>query len=258
MGHERVGALPKSRQWREIVGGIAATRSNATMVDSVASETLRLVKRQFRLLQSDSAVRSAFGFLIDLSIAARDGTVSAFARKDSPDQVTPLSLAMEARRQIKPSGISPEYTTLARDAAIDAIGRWYSEARSAQPESLFEEDGLGANPWSGLGSAGGFSELSRHFFASFADRYLNYFLEREVASALTTIQDRQEFKQQLRDHIDDVSRHAFESAKITQSFAAAWFNKNASRGHPRRKEIEGFVAHAMGKMRDEFNREGGF
>jgi hypothetical protein len=257
MGHERVGGLPKSQQWRQIVGGISATRLNPTLVESVANETLRCVRKQFRHIQSDSAVQSAFGFLVEVAVASRDGKVAEVAGREASASVTPLALAMAIRRNVVASETSPEYTSLARDAAIDAFGRWHNEAKGKLPPTLFDEAGFQADSWQDLGNGAGFCELSRHFFASFAERYLNYFLEREVSAALPTIQARQDFKDQLHEHVDAISQHAFETARITQSFAAGWFNKNAASGRPKKATVDGFIAHAMGKMRDEFNRDGG-
>lgn len=60
----------------------------------------------------------------------------------------------------------------------------------------------------------------------------------------------------LSSHIDDVSRHAFETAKITQSFAAVWFNKHLKTGLPDDEAKAAFLSLAFGKIRDELRREG--
>jgi hypothetical protein len=110
--------------------------------------------------------------------------------------------------------------------------------------------------WGRASNGAGFCELSRLFFAKFTERYLNYFLEREASAALPTIEDRQRFREQLRQHVDQVSQHAFEKAKITQSFAAGWYNRHARRGRPSRLEVERFLSIAFGKIREELLREG--
>jgi len=69
--------------------------------------------------------------------------------------------------------------------------------------------------------------------------------------------ERDEFEKQLAAHVDDVSQHAFETAKITQSFAAGWFNKHAKSGVPTDREITTFLTLAFGKMRAELQREAG-
>jgi hypothetical protein len=44
--------------------------------------------------------------------------------------------------------------------------------------------------------------------------------------------------------------------RITQSFAAGWFNAHTRDRLPDAKEVEGFVGLAFGKLRDELRREG--
>jgi len=254
MGHERIGQLPKSQRWRDIVGGVASSYSDRTMVDSVATDTLRAVRQQFRSAQSDESVVEAFSFLVRAAVATRSGQLSQIANRPINSEVTPLSLAIALRQHLAGASGDPENAIIAKDAAIDAIGKWYSEDRERSTGSLFDDEKKSAN-WEKLGTGAGFCELSRHFFASFAERYLNFFLDREVASALPTIAARDVFRKELHGHVDDVSEHAFETAKITQSFAAAWFNKHASSGLPDKNTISSFVSYCMSKLRDELNRE---
>jgi hypothetical protein len=110
--------------------------------------------------------------------------------------------------------------------------------------------------WKRASNGAGFCELSRLFFAKFTERYLNYFLEREASAALPTIEDRERFREQLRQHVDQISQHAFETAKITQSFAAGWYNRHARQGRPAHREVEQFLSRAFGKIREELLREG--
>jgi len=94
------------------------------------------------------------------------------------------------------------------------------------------------------------------FFSKYVERYLNYFLEREASQVLHTVQDRNRFKTEIEAHISDVSQHAFETAEITQSWAAGWFNKNAIEGMPSNTEVNSFLSYAFGKLRAELIREG--
>jgi hypothetical protein len=109
--------------------------------------------------------------------------------------------------------------------------------------------------WRKAGNGAGFCELSRLFFAKFTQRYLEYFLQRASPATLGGIGERVQFEQQLAKHVDDISLHAFETAKITQSFAAGWFNNRVKGDVPNEKEIEGFLSVAFGKIRDALQRE---
>src|SRR5207237_918033 len=109
--------------------------------------------------------------------------------------------------------------------------------------------------WKQASNGGGFCELSRIFFGKFTERYLNYFLEREASAVLPNLEQRERFSQELTQRVDDVSRYAFETARITQSFAAGWFNKHARSGLPSDASIRGFLRLAIAKLREELRRE---
>ena len=70
-----------------------------------------------------------------------------------------------------------------------------------------------------------------------------------------SISDRDRLSTQLREHIDGVSRFAFETSRITQSFAAGWFNNHARDRYPSKDESRGFLSLAFGKLREELKRE---
>lgn len=255
MGHERVGALPKSKQWRQVVEGLSSLSTHPGRVDAVAADTLSLVRDRFRALQNDPALHSSFSFLVKLAVSARNGQVPGLVGSTRQQaEITPILVAISLKRDLEAVNGNQEHGALSRDAAVDAIAKWYASRRDKRQESLFGTE-FADDPWGALGGGAGFCELSRQFFASLTERYLNYFLEREAATALATIQDRQTVRNELRAHVDSVSRHAFETALITQSFAAGWFNANAIKGAPSDESINRFVAHAMGKMRGELNRE---
>jgi hypothetical protein len=44
-------------------------------------------------------------------------------------------------------------------------------------------------------------------------------------------------------------------AKLTQSFAAGWYNKYAVNSLPDNKQVEAFLRMSFGKLREEFRRE---
>jgi hypothetical protein len=80
-------------------------------------------------------------------------------------------------------------------------------------------------------------------------------LEREASAVSATIEQRELLQRQIRDQIDAVSKHAFETARITQSFAAGWYNRHAKDAVPTDEEIAGFLTIAFGKLREDLRRE---
>jgi hypothetical protein len=117
-------------------------------------------------------------------------------------------------------------------------------------QSLFDDESN--NIWKKVGNGAAFCELARGFFASFTGRYLRYFLERESAHNINSIEKQEVFNKKLNDQID---KHSYEVSKIMQSFAAGWFNKYSQDGMPNDNEIKGFLKHSFEKLREEFRRE---
>ena len=93
------------------------------------------------------------------------------------------------------------------------------------------------------------------FFAKIVERYMNYFLERVLSSSAKSITERDAFNKRLSEHVEATSLHAFQTTKITQSFAAGWFNKYANRTLPTDEDIKYFLRIAFGKLREELWRE---
>jgi hypothetical protein len=256
MGHERAGVLPKTQRWVKIVTGIQACSGTDFDVSGVAGETVKNVRHRFRQIEQDAGTKAAFRFLVDVALAARAPDSQQLVRLtgDVTQKITPIKLASSLRRETAQHNQKPEYTAIAEAAASDALALWYEKHRP-QTLSLFESFNSSHQVWQEAGTGAGFCELARLFFAKHTERYLNYFLEREASDAFENVSDRHRFKESVEAHVDSVSQHAFETARITQSFAAGWFNKRIKEGPPTDTEIEGFLSVAFGKMRDELLRE---
>jgi hypothetical protein len=267
LGHERVGTLPKTQKWRSLVGQIAGLGGSgvggsggatpAVEVADVAEQTVRNVSQQFRRAHLDTGVGAAFEYLVVLAAAGRSDDPRSVLSEygiELPDKPTALSFAKAASPWLARSQESLEYGQMARGAVSDTIGAWYRENRPQQ-DRLFEPPEYPFDVWRKAGDGAGFCELARLFFASFTERHLNYYLEREASAVLPGFGERDRFGAQLNGHVEDISQHAFETARIAQSFAAGWFNRNVREGVPDREAIARFLSIAFGKIRGELLRE---
>jgi len=250
LGHERVGLLPKTKPWRSLVEQVGAEAGDVEALPRVANRTLAAIGNRFSGLAADPNIQEAFLFLVDL---ARSATLGA------TDQTllerTPLQLSAQLSQRLLTVTGSLETRAITQRAVADALTTWYRD-RPATPGDLFEPKQTEA-AWSGLGSGAGFCEVSRLFFAKFTERYLSYFLDREASAVLPDLASREAFRRNLSEHISDVSRHAFETSKITQSFSAGWFNKHALSGAVSKPQVNRFLGYAFEKLREEFRREEG-
>ena len=254
MGHERLGSLPRTRRWRIIVEDISHSQGYPDKVADLANKTLHNVQDRFSKLHRDSGVQAAFAYLVSLGTAG----LSRATGLGSPEQglegnPSPARIAKNLSDWVRRHALSQEYAEIASRAGADAIADW-TRSRSAQG-LLFHARDSATHIWIESASAKGFCQVSRSFFAHFTERYLRYFLEREASAQLFSFEARESFTKSLHDHIDDISRHAFETSKITQSFAAGWFNNHARESRPTDREIQGFLATAFGKLQEEMQRE---
>ena len=257
MGHERVGILPKTARWTRLVHQMGGVFASEVPVGNLAAQTLQNVRKQYETLFQDDVVKSAFAFLIKFSRACRSDDPHAEMKASGipmAEKATLLSIVRTLKDQISPQQAATEYGQITIGAAADAIGNWYKQ-NASQQMPLFKPSSEFLDSWRPLGDGSGFCELARLFFGKVTERYLNYFLERAASAICPTLEHRERFQESIRSHVDDVSKHAFETAKITQSFAAGWFNGHARDRTPDDREIEGFLTVAFGKMRDELRRE---
>ncbi|MCE5218105.1 hypothetical protein LLH03_13865 [bacterium] len=255
MGHERIGVLPKSKRWRSIVADVGSLTGGEYDVGTIAGETLRATRSRLRWFQDDPAPLEAFSFLVELSVRARTGGLSGMPGLDDGGPLTPLRLVRVLRSRLASIDSSPEYRELSAAAGADALALWYQTHR-VQDVSLFEGFGCADSTWDALQSGRGFCELSRLFFSKIVERYLRYFLERELSAVGPSLSHSDQVRADLQSYLADVSQHALETSKITQSLAAGWFNKHAQKGMPPKSSIRGVFNYALTKLRDEMTREG--
>ena len=256
MGHERVGALPHTKRWRDVVEKMAESSGSREDVAAIANATLENVRAQFRKIHSDDGVVAAFQFLVALTKTASlegPGDASFSPRIDLEGSPSTLRLIGQLRSWVEAQEGSREYAGIAAKASADAISLW--SAQQSMQASLFTNPGDSREIWQRADNGAAFCEVSRLFFSKFTERYLNYFLDREASASMASIPQRDRLASELRDHIDGVSRFAFETSRITQSFAAGWFNNHARDRYPSIDESRGFLSVAFGKMREELMRE---
>jgi hypothetical protein len=254
MGHERVGALPKTKEWRRIVEGIGAATGAPEVLHDIATATLLQVRQRFDRIAADSGFQAAFRFILGLATDARlpdpEGT---YPRLDLASNQSAIRLTSELRSWVDAQAASLEYAEIGKRAAADAIAFWIT-TRSRQRD-FFGSERVASEVWAEARNAGAFSDLSRVFFGKFTERYLRYFLDREASAQLPDLAARERFASGLTQHIEVLAQHSFEATKITQSFAAGWYNNHARASRPTSEAVYGFLSFAMGKLRQELLRE---
>lgn len=254
MGHKRLGWLPKTKPWQKIIAEMGKYALGRAEISSITKNTLQNVQDRFSNLSEDPSINSSFEFLIHVACAfGKENPLKYLADNKilEKEEISLLKLGRAANNYKKEGEVaSHEYQTFAKQAAIDAINNWYNN-NAESGRSFFDNDVDTMAVFSKVGNAGGFCELSRLYFSKLTERYLKYFLERNASVKITNINTRKEFSLEIEKHVNDISKHAFETAKITQSYSAAWYYNNAVNEFPKEEKIKGFLSYALDKMKSE-------
>ncbi len=255
MGHERVGSLPRTKVWRDVVADLARVKGGKDItIADIAHRTLKNVRKRYERIHEDPGVQAAFVYLLSLATDRYNrAEAHSIVGLDLGENPSPVRIAVKLNEWVGAHAKSMEYAEIARRAGGDTIAGWTQH--SGRQADLFEEATDARRVWQSASEARGFCEVVRIFFAKFTDRYLRYFLEREASAEMHSLSAREEFSRQLSAHVDTISRHAFETSRIAQSFAAGWFNNHVRDAHPSDKEIRRFLALSFGKLQEELRRE---
>jgi len=256
MGHERIGFLPRSKSWKAIIGKLASYDGDIDSVRLIAENTLRAIRRTYEFISFDESVIKAISFLTKISFSAKQTDQVDYLNANGyavDSKISLHSLMSSVHNLITTEDGSLEINKIAKDAALQAIIN-YQQKHSSNQLSFFGEES--SNIWKSVGSGAAFCELARSFFAAFTDKQIKYYLDREAASSIGDYVKLESFTQQLSEHTAMISEHAINISEIMQSFAAAWFNKNAILTLPNEEQIKGFLKHSFQKLREEFRREG--
>jgi len=265
MGHTRLGAVPKTRKWRDLVERISglvldkgAIPGPLTDVDQIASWTLDAAQKGLEKAVNDTGVQYTFFLLTQVALASRSSEWRAtlhglgihLSEKGTIfDLLTEVQAAVD--RQV-PRG-APKGTDIG-EMAQQAAGEAISSLAGPRAETLFgtsPEDVQ--NAIRHFSTKKGFGELGQRFFGGFVARFLNFYLSRITAGALggarfQQLGDVAEFNEALRAHCD-------QSARIVRDFSGEWYSKTEYLEGIDRDNCNRFIAVAIQKLRSELERQ---
>jgi len=252
MGHVRLGSLPRSRAWKEVVGLITAGAD----VSQIANATIRAADKAFSFVLDDKGFTEAVWLMTQLAIAAKKDNfqdhlathgVRLSEETSLPDLTAAISEALDNKRV--ENGKRGDLGEIAQRALVGAV---VEHVRPKLP-SLFTPDANNLHAaLSSLGKKREFGELSRTFFSKLANESMNYFLTKTLGSQLgeglrfPTMNEMNQFDKALETHCKEASM-------IVERFSADWFSKHRYEegGDISRESSNGFASYALKKMKDE-------
>jgi hypothetical protein len=252
MGHQKLGSLPRSKRWDEVVGLLAAGAAGA----DVAAATSLAAENSMPDVSSDPAVRFGFWLLTQIPLAARDLDFAGALRRldlpvsDSPSLEDVVAAASDAiDHEINRAGGRSDYGELAQLAFSESL---YAIA-SREPDLLGESPDRARAAISKLATSRAFASLARDFFSRLTRRHLAYFLSRELVNhtgpghRFANLRQNAAFSEAL-------DRHCREASRIIQEFSAEWFSKHVFEGGIDRDKAGRFVHVATKKIREELRQ----
>lgn len=252
MGHLRLGRLPKTLKWKEVIALVGGEGSAAQVADA----TIDAAEGQFT--GADPSVVHTVWLLTQLPDAARSQDFRAALGNIGiavSEQPSPAELAAALGRAVddhlyRQGFKRTDVGEMARLAAVETLA---VATESPTPE-LFGPRPDGAQvAVAGLGTERKFGAFTRDFFARLTERVLTYYVSKELPLHIGPTQRFRTVDEQ-RAFQDAVALHARQSALIVEEFAGGWWSKARHEKDLSPERTARFVAYAMKKMRRELRR----
>jgi hypothetical protein len=255
MGHIRLGTLPKTRKWRQVVDLL---RLGADL-ETVAGSAAEAAETSLRNASDDPAFLHAFWLLTQIPLAARGPAFANDLRRlglrvpDQPSLMDVTGAFMDAVDQhVRAQGEGrTDLGEMAQMAAVEsltaAVAPTLPSLFGAEPEDVQRAVGRHA-------SGDRFAALARGFFARLTQRSLDYYLSRELANHVGA--GERFHDDGARSRFDDaLERHCREASRIVEAFAGGWYGKNVYQGGGLTPDaVRRFAPVAFKKVRSELRK----
>jgi len=248
MGHTRLGDLPRTRKWQQVVALIEGGAGTA----QVANATMRAAERGFRLAAEDKGVVETIWLLTKLPLAAKSEDFASALRNvglevsDTPGLMEIVGAFSDAvDRRLANNNGRTDLGEMAQMAASETM----SKVIGSRTPSLF-----GTTPddvkqaFSKLATNKQFSIFARDFFARLTNKCLDYFVSKAISYHVGEGRRFPTLAQQ-GDFTKALATHCYEASKIVEEFSGGWFYKtNWEKGGISRQDAARFAHVAMKKI----------
>lgn len=248
MGHIRLGNLPRTRKWQQVVALIEGGAGTA----QVANATITAAEKGLELAAEDKGLVETIWLLTQLPLAAKNDNFAQALQgagldvADSPSLMEVIGAFSDAiDKKLANNGGRTDLGEMAQMAASETM----TQIIGTRTQSLF-----GTTPddvkhaFSKLATNKQFSTFAKDFFARLTNKCLDYFVSRAVAHHVgegrrfRTLAQQGEFTKAL-------GTHSGEASKIVEEFSGGWFSKtNWENKGISRQDAAGFAHVAMKKI----------
>ncbi len=262
MGHVRLGKIPKSRKWQQLVDLMTSAEAGPVRlsddVDRISAHALEAAKAGLDKAIDDKGLRYSFYLLTQLVLSARRGDweqeLVAFGIKLA-DDASVFDLTAEIQYAIDDYLADWGHPTDISEMAQQAVGEAISGLAGPQSVTLFDTNRESLRlAVKRMSTKKGFSQLGQTFFGRFLAHYLDFYLCRITAAQMggqriPNVAEATRFNEAL-------SLHCRQSARIVHDYCGEWYSKTEWEQGIDLDNTSGFVAVAINKLQKELARQG--
>lgn len=259
MGHTRLGNIPKSRKWSEVLATLAEGSSISANeeIELIALKTLDAAEAGLQKAFDDLGLRYTFYILTQLALASRqedwEQTLSNH-NIDISNVNSTFDLISEVQISIDDYISDKARATDISEIAQQSFGESISVLIENKANTLF---GSGKQEiqtaLKSLSTKTGFSDLGQKFFGRFMTHYLNFYLSRVTAAQVGTgkfrnVNDISKFNQALQTHCE-------QTARIVRDFCGEWYSKTSYLEGITLENTSRFMYVAIDKLKSELKKQ---
>jgi hypothetical protein len=262
MGHTRLGKIPTTRRWRDVVATFTSAGAGkdspdyALEIPKIASSTMEAAANALRAGVKDGGLAYVFYFLTQIALSARRADQGAALRAlglHLSSSASAIDFTTEAHRAIDHHfqlvGKKSDVAEMAQLAFGETLVAYLRE----RPRDLFASASQQlADDLRQLGTQQTFGQASRNFFSHFMSRMLGFYLSKFVLPGdnqhlVGSAGDLTRFNSELK-------QHTYQRAAIIHDFSEKWFSKTEFEKGIDPANTRRFVSYACKKLEREFMR----
>jgi len=253
MGHNRLGRLPKTWRWNEVIALLEIGGDLENIADSsfsAAENGLKKIPDDPGFIQT---LTSIFKFLESFTTDRPQDSLwkNGFTVTNKPTSFDLISgFKSKVDNDLNAMKIKSDASEIAQNAFTEAL----SKTAFTGQETLFGSDPYDLqNSLKSYSSGNNLKSLMHEFYSSFTTRYLFYHLSREFplhigsGQRFAHIDGHREFNQAFDLHIRQTIR-------ITDEFTPGWFGKTRYQGKISSDSVNKYAHVAFRKISGEFAR----
>lgn len=253
MGHLRLGHLPRTQRWKQVIGLLESGADLPELADASFHASLTGLKR----VPSDPGFLSILNSIVELARASRDTDIGSALQQAGIESAAHTSsfgfLSAVAEtfsdrlRQVHPRS---DVGKIAQDAFLESL----SKQVKGKTGTLFGESEDAKSLTDALRGKR-FKSLMHEFYSGFTSRYLSYYLSRELphhvggGQRFANLDEHAEFTRQF-------DLYCRQTVRIADEFTPGWVGKAIYVGDTGADAVRRYAHAAFKKLASEFEKGG--